>query len=198
MSDVSIGLVKEFFEENQFLVKINRKYIPTKKTRSELEEVDIFVTNFRHQESELHDFVINAHNIKKVSNAIVKVKGWHTETFSPAVLTASPDIFRFVQPDIVKLASNFFGTKDFLKILVIPSLPLTPGVKKRSIEILKNKGVTNVLDFKTILGLITKHIKPNRNYLESDILQLIRLFKTYNMLKGPQMELFTKGRRRKY
>lgn len=197
MSDVSIAVVREFFEQYKFLVKINRKYIPTKKMRTEIEEIDLFVLNLKPQEGNVSSFVITPEDIPKIPRAIVKVKGWHTESFGPAVLTAFPKIFQFVTPDVIKLATQFFGTKEFWKILVVPSLPVTKNAKERSIEILKGKGVTGVIEFKTILEAVANMVRPNRNYFESDVLQLVRLFKTYDMLKGEQLELFGRRRRKR-
>lgn len=197
MADVSIAVVREFFEAYRFLVKINRKYVPTKKNRTKIEEIDFFVMNLNPQDSNVSSFVIRAEDIQKVSRAIVKVKGWHTESFSPAVLTAFPKIFQFVQPGVVKLAAQFFGTQEFSRILVVPSLPATRKAKERSIEILKAKGVTGVIEFKTILEGVTEQVRPNRNYFESDVLQLIRMFKIYGMLKDGQLELFGRKRRKR-
>lgn len=195
MADVSIAVVREFFEAHQFLIKINRKYVPTKKSGKEIEEIDLFVINQKPQQEEIASFVITPKDISKIHRAIIKIKGWHTESFGPAVLTTFPKIFQFVQPGVIKSASQFFDTKDFKKILIIPSLPATDRAKERSIEILKEKGITGVVEFKTILEAVTKKVHPNRNYFESDVLQLIRLFKIYDMLKGGQLELF--GRKRK-
>jgi len=196
MSDVSIAIVKEFFEENHFLIKINRKYIATKRQSKDTEEIDLFVMNTKlKNEEKLSNFVINPEDINQISKAIIKIKGWHTESFSPAVLTTFPKMLKFAEPNVVKSASLFFGTKDFYKILIVPSLPVTNKAKERSIEILKEKGISGVMEFKSILYAVTKMVQPNRNYFESDNLQLIRLFKIYDMLKGGQLELF--GRRRK-
>lgn len=197
MADVGIALVREFFEAHQFLVKINRKCVPTKKTRTEIEEIDLFAINLKPQEGNVSSFVITSKDIPKIPRAIVKVKGWHTESFGPAVLTAFPKMFQFVQPDAVKQAAHFFGAKDFWRILVVPSLPVTKDAKERSIEILKRKGVTGAIEFRTVLGSLSNMVRPNSNYFESDILQLIRLFRIYDMLKGGQMELFGRRRRRR-
>jgi len=195
MADIGIELVREFFEAHQFLVKMHRKYVPTKKDRLQISEIDLAVLNLKPQEDKVCAFILGPRDIIKIPRAIVKVKSWHMESFSPALLNAFPKIFQFVSPGVVKLANQFFGTNNYTKILVVPSLPTTEAAKSKSIDILKKKGVDGVIEFKIILSVITDMVKKNRNYLESDILQLIRLFKVYDMLKGGQLELF--GRRRK-
>lgn len=207
MADVSIALVREFFEESGFLVKINRKYIPIGRTRTQSAEIDLAVinpvrdkvsngVNPKPESGKPESFIISPNDLKKIPRAIVKVKGWHTETFSPSVLNTFPKIFQFVAPNVVRHAQEFFGTQEFWKILVVPSLPRAKASLEKSIEILKTKGIDGVIEFKTILGTLANIVKPNRNYFESDMLQLIRLFKVYDMLKLGQMELFSRRRRR--
>lgn len=195
MADVSIALVREFFEESGFLVKINRKYIPIGRTKTQSAEIDLAVVNLKPESGSPASFIISPNDIKKIHKAIVKVKGWHTESFSPSVLTTFPRIFQFVTPGVVKHAQEFFDTQEFWKVLVVPSLPKSKTSIEKSIEILKNKGVDGIIEFKTVLETLAKIVKPNRNYFESDILQLIRLFKIYDMLKMGQMELFSRRRR---
>lgn len=197
MADISIELVREFFEESGFLVKINRKYIPVGKGKIQSAEIDLAVINPKPDPTNSIPFIITPKDVKKIQRAIVKVKGWHTESFSPSVLTTFPRIFQFVTPNVIKLAQGFFGTKEFMKLLIVPSLPATKPSMERSIEILKDKGIDGVMEFKTILEAIANIVMPNRNYFQSDILQLVRLFKVYDMLKLGQMELFEQRRRRK-
>ena len=43
---------------------------------------------------------------------------------------------------------------------------------------------------------LIEHTEVNRNYQKSDLLQLIRILKNYDLFKEPQLELF-KSRRKK-
>jgi hypothetical protein len=132
-----------------------------------------------------------------VDRAIVVVKGWHTETFSSAVLEHSPEIFRFVEPKVFQQAARALG-KDgsVLKILVVPALPQAVRAREQSIALLRSKGVDAVIPFRTMLTELINETEANRNYQKSDLLQIIRILKNYDLLKGPQLELF-KPRRKK-
>lgn len=196
MADISIELVREFFEAHGFLVRVSGKYKPIGRGKVQDAQISLAVVNLKPESGGTAGFVLSPRDIKKVPMAIVKVKGWHTESFSPSVLTTFPGIFQFVTPSVIRLAQEFFGTKDFWKILVVPSLPVSKASLERSTEILKDKGINGVIEFKTILEAIVDLVVPNRNYFESDILQLVRLFKVYDMLKLGQMELFERRRRR--
>ena len=46
-----------------------------------------------------------------------------------------------------------------------------------------------------MLADLVSETKANRNYQKSDVLQIIRILKNYDFLKGPQMELFKTKRK---
>ena len=196
MSAVSESIVREYFELNGFLVRQQRKYLV--QTKREDEEVDFFVLNPQPRDREVPlPFVLTSEDLPGVSRAVVVVKGWHTETFSSAVLANAPEIFRFVEPAVFKRATEAFGEAGLLtKILVVPTLPHTEEARLQSIELLRGKGIDAVIPFRTILGDLIAQTEVNRNYQKSDLLQMIRVLKNYDFFKEPQMELF-KARRRK-
>ena len=119
------------------------------------------------------------------------MKGWYTETFSPAVMANSPEIFRFAQPAATKAEEAVFGADAvFLKILVAPSLPSSKKPRRESADFLRSKGVDGVIEFPAVLSAVIDGVEKNRNYQRSDVLQLIRGLKTHRMLREPQLELF--------
>src|SRR5262249_16840446 len=133
-----------------------------------------------------------------IKRAIVVVKGWHTETFSPAVLANSPEIFRFVEPKVFQQAARAFGQDGApTKILVVPALPQGSAAREQSISVLRSKGVDAVIPFHVMLAELVARTEVNRNYQKSDLLQIIRILKNYDFLKEPQLELFKAKRKRK-
>src|SRR5262245_33774760 len=108
MSAVSETIVREYFELHGFLVRQQRKYVAP--TRREDEEIDFFILNPQPCTSDKPlPFVLASVDLPGVARAIVVVKGWHTETFSSAVLTNAPEIFRFVEPAVFQQAAKAFG-----------------------------------------------------------------------------------------
>ena len=197
MSAVSETIVREFFELNGFLVRQQRKYIA--QNRREDDEIDFFVLNPQPREREVPlPFILTTDDLPGVGRAVVVVKGWHTETFSPAVLANAPEIFRFVEPAVFKRAAESFGDDGSLtKILVVPALPQGEEARQQSVELLRAKGIDAVIPFHTILSDLIAQTESNRNYQKSDLLHTIRVFKNYNFFKEPQMELFKAKRARK-
>ena len=89
MAAVSETIAREYFELHGLLVRQHRKFIaPTKR---EDEDIDFFIQNPRPQtrRGEL-PFVLGGRDLTCIHKAVVVVKGWHTETFSPAVLANKP------------------------------------------------------------------------------------------------------------
>jgi len=193
MSAVSETIVREYFEVHEFLVRQHRKHI----SRDEEDDIDFFVQNPQPRvQGEPLPFVLTSADLPGIERAIVVVKGWHTETFSSAVLMHAPEIFRFVQPKVFQQAARAFGKEGtLLKILVVPSLPQSTQARDESVALLRSKGIDAVLPFRIMLTDLINEAETNRNYQKSDLLQIIRILKTYDFFKEPQLELFKAKRR---
>jgi hypothetical protein len=196
VSSVSETIVREFFELHGFLVRQQRKYIAPNKREDE--QIDFFISNPQPRASDAPlPFVLNSSDLKRLGRAVVVVKGWHTETFSPAVLANAPEIFRFVEPAAFQQAAKLFGGDgDIVKILVVPALPHSDEARTQSIELLRAKGVDAAIPFRTVLNDLIQFTETNRNYQKSDILQIIRILKNYEFIREPQLELFKPTKRR--
>jgi len=196
MSAVSETIVREYFELHEFLVRQHRKYIA--QTRRE-DDIDFFVLNPHPQKRGTEmPFVLASPDLAFIERAIVVVKGWHTETFSTAVLANSPEIFRFVEPKVFQQAARAFGREAApTKILVVPALPHSADAREQSIALLRSKGVDAVIPFRTMLADLVEQTEINRNYQKSDLLQIIRILKNYDFVKEPQLELFKSKRKRR-
>lgn len=196
MAAVSESIAREYFELHGLLVRQHRKFIAPNKRENE--DIDFFIQNPRPESLRgERPFVLSGKDLAAIHRAVVVVKGWHTETFSQAVLANAPEIFRFVERAAFQQAAKAFGgEKDILKLLVVPALPHQAEARKQSIALLKDKGVDGVIPFRTMLSELLEGVRVNRNYQKSDVLQLLRILKNYQFIKDPQMELFA-GRKRK-
>jgi hypothetical protein len=191
MPAVSESIVREYFELHEFLIRQPRKYIGQNR-REQDDDIDFFVLNPKPEVREGGlPFVLASANLVMIERAIVVVKGWHTETFSTAVMSHAPEIFRFVQPKVFEQSARAFGANGkLLKVLVVPALPQAEAARDQSIELLRSKGVDAVLPFRTMLDELVRKIEVNRNYQKSDLLQTIRILKNYDFFKESQLELF--------
>jgi len=130
---------------------------------------------------------------------MIAVKGWHTGVFTPNMLKSSPEIFRFLEDNVMKEATRFFpvaadSTSDeegdpLTKILVLPSLPTQEPFRSQSVAMLKERGVDAIISFRSMLLDLIEKTEINRNYGKSDTLQVIRILKNYDLLKDAQLDL---------
>jgi hypothetical protein len=198
MANVSETIVREFFEAHGFLVCQQRKYVaPTR--REEEKQVDFLALNPRPPISlPALPFVLSPGDMAGLARAIVVVRGWHTETFSPAVLAGDSRIFRFVSPAIFRRAERGLGGEGpATHLLVVPALPADEKSRQQSIDLLRSKGVDAVLPFRMMLTSLIDRIEVNRNYQKSDLLQMLRILKNYDFFREAQLELFKPRRRPK-
>ena len=197
MSAIDEGIVREYFEQNGFLVRQARKYQLQARRRIGEEEIDLIVYNPGWQRgSRKPDFFLFSSELAFVHRAIVAVKGWHTGVFTPATLKSSPEIFRFLEENVVKEASRLFPPSTgedsggaLTKVLVLPSLPTAEPFRSQSVELLKTSGVDAIISFRAMLLDLLEKIEINRNYSKSDTLQVMRILKNYDLLKEAQLDL---------
>ena len=197
MAEVDVRLVREYLELNGFLVQGLRKYVVSKKQTDEQPAADLLAYNPRRVGKSSLSFVLTTSDLRGLERAAFSVRGWHTERFSPSLLASSPGLFDFVRPKSVAVLREIFGDKPVQKVLVVSGLPSGRAVRTRSIEQLKEKGVDHVLEMATVLECVARAVRTNRNYAGSDLLQLLRLIRCYELLQSRQLELFGKKARRK-
>ena len=199
MSAIDEGIVREYFEQNGFLVRQARKYQVSARRKTGDEEIDLVEFNPAWQRgARKPDFFLFSSELAFVHKAVISVKGWHTGVFSPTLLKSSPEIFSFLQQSVLKEAARLFpaDTPDdpggsLLKILVLPSLPTAEPFRTQSVELLKARGVDAIISFRAMLLDILEKIETNQNYTKSDTLQVMRILKNYDLLKDTQLDLLT-------
>jgi hypothetical protein len=206
MSAIDEGIVREYFEQNGFLVRQLRKYEVQARKKTGDEEIDLLVYNPAYQRgARKPDFFLFSTELPYIHRAIVVVKGWHTGRFTPGILKSSPEIFRFLEENVLKEATRFFPKPaeepeqaasdgdDLTKILVLPSLPTAEPFRSQSVQMLKERGVDAIISFRSMLLDIIDKIEINRSYGKSDTLQVMRILKNYDLLKEAQLEMFPPG-----
>ncbi len=197
MSAIDEGIVREYFEQNGFLVRQARKYQVSARRKTGDEEIDLVVYNPSWRRgSRKPDFFLFSSELALVHKAIVAVKGWHTGVFTPATLKSSPEIFRFLEENVVKEVARYFPSDSaedagaLTKILVLPSLPTAEPFRTQSVELLKSHGIDAIISFRAMLLDILDKIEINQNYSKSDTLQVMRILKNYDLLKDAQLDMF--------
>ncbi len=203
MAGFDENIVREYFELNGFFVRQLRKYLVQSRKKRVDEEIDLVVYNPNAPiDGVPAGFQLFSADMAKIRRAIVVVKAWHTSRFTPAMLKSSSRVFDFLKKEVLNKAETYFsfdvgevdsevvGSGGFTKILVLPSLPTSDPQRTESIELLKEQGVDGIITFSTILENLLRNVEVNHSYQKSDLLQMMRILKIYDMVKEPQMNLF--------
>lgn len=168
MTDVNEEIVRTYFELKGYIVSSTLKYTIHKISSGE-SDIDLAV-----------------YNLKTGEQAIVEVKGWHTENFTKSFFEEDdPEryanrIFHFVRKEALEKAEEFFKSDNFKKILVVSKLG--PKQREECLEITRSRGVDEVLEFDEILKFVIEKVEPNKNYPDSMFLHTVRLLKYYKFL----------------
>ncbi len=198
MSAIDEGIVREFFEQSGFFVRQVRKYQVQARKKTSDEEIDLLVHNPAWQRgSRKPDFFLFATELPFIHRAIIAVKPWHTDVFSPAMLRNSPDkIFSFLEENVLRQAKRLFppdsadtSDGDVTKVLVLPAIPIAEPYRSQSVELLKARGVDAIISFRAMLIDLIDSVETNRSYGKSDMLQVVRILKNYDLLKDTQLDL---------
>ena len=194
MAAIDEGIVREYFEQNGFFVRQMRKYQVQARRKTSDEEIDLLVLNPAWRRGlRRPDFFLFSNELPFIHRAVVAVKPWHTDVFSPGVLKSSPEIFRFLEENVLKEATRFFTDEtpeELTKILVLPGLPTAEPFRSQSVEVLKERGVDAIISFRAMLLDLVEKIEVNRSYRKSDTLQVMRILKNYDLLKDAQLDMF--------
>jgi len=206
MSAIDEGIVREFFEQNGFLVRQVRKYQVQSRRKHSDEEIDLLVYNPGwKRDTRKPDFFLFSSELPFLHRAVVAVKPWHTGVFSAATIKGSPEILRFLEEEVLQAASKLFPDdsaagqpgEDPAKILVLPGLPTQEPYRSQSVALLKERGVDGIISFRAMLLDLIDKVEVNRNYRKSDTLQVIRILKNYDLLRDGQLDLLSGDRRAK-
>jgi hypothetical protein len=198
MSSVSEWITREYFESLGFMVRQPRKFQVASRPKLAEEEIDLLVFNPLARDHRIsEDMIWSSDDVRHIRRAIVAVRGWHSERFSPAVLEQTPELFRLSEDYVLQKAEEMLGEGPVAKILCIADLPATKELRDNALKILKEKGIDGVLLFPLMLLDLAAYVDPNKNYEKSDLLQMLRILKAYNLLRDAQLELFKAGRPKK-
>jgi hypothetical protein len=206
MSAIDEGIVREYFEQNGFLVRQVRKYQVQSRKKQSDEEIDLLVYNPAwSRAARKPDFFLFSNELPFLHRAVVAIKPWHSGVFSAATLKGSPEILRFLEEQVLREVTKLFPPSDDLadgadepaKILVLPGLPTQEPYRSQSVALLKERGVDGIISFRAMLLDLIDKVEVNRNYRKSDTLQVIRILKNYDLFRDAQLDLLPSDRRGK-
>lgn len=204
MSGFSEHIVREYFEVNGFSVRPLRKYAVQNRKRNAEDSIDLVVDNQSVEAGEaISNFQLFSGDVLRLERAVVSVVSWHSSRFTPSILQSSRKVFEFLKKDVLNKMHQFLNmdadgidgavaknSQSFTKLLILPGLPTSEPQRSESIAMLKEHGVDGIIAYSTILENLLRYVEVNHSYQNSQLLQMLRILKLYDMLKTPQMSLF--------
>ncbi len=199
MASVNEWIVREYLESLGFLVRQPRKYQVVARSKGLHEQVDLLAVNPAVKEPSAlpEEMLWGARELAQVACAVITVRGWHSERFTAAMLASSPEIYRFAEPESMRAAEVELGRSNPAKILCMADLPPDAESRAEALAFLKSRGIDGVILFRPMLRELAERVDVKKVYEKSDLLQILRILKNYDLLKTGQMDLFAPTRRRK-
>ena len=197
MSAVNEQIVREYFEHLGYLVNQPCKYISAGRHKRIEEELDLLVTHPQILEHVVPtEMIWTSVHLKTIRRAMVGVRGGHSERFYAGTYEQAPEILRYAERSARLAGAARLGGEPLAVILCIPELPVSEELQAKTLEGLRERGVDGVISFRTMLRELVSAVRVNRNYEKSDLLQILRILKVYDIVKDPQLE-FSDTRPRK-
>lgn len=191
MASMNEQIVRDYFETLGFFVIQPVKYQVAARKKTPAEEIDLLISCPKGHDAGLPEAGLwGTAELRAIGKAVVSIRGWHTDRFSPAVLEKSPELLRFTDDDVLKKVQGFIGPGPVAKILCLSELPASKSLRKQVLATLAAHGVNGVILFRDILAELVAAIDVKNNYEKSDVLQMLRILKNYDLLRDPQMQFF--------
>lgn len=191
------AIVREYFEYYGFFTKTLRKACPQAKRTLADEGGALYVKNPAFAVGGREPaFTMFSSELKYIDSAVVCVRGWHEDKAALASTLDGAEITKYVETKILKKIDKWFDIdlkgelgideKPF-KILVAPVFPMQEQYRRDVTHMLREKGVDAILSFKSMLVDLIDHVDTKEVYPKSETLQLIRMMKTFDLIKNSQL-----------
>lgn len=204
MAAIDEWIVREYFELNGFYTRQWRGDFPAQRTKKSGERVNLTVLNPHWQEgSPPPQQLLFGSELERIGRAVVAIRLWQIPRNSPGTARASAEVLKFLQGEVLRRADDLFPITDAgrdeqtmpcLKILVLPALPTHEPSRSEAVKLLNAHGIDCLLSFRSLLQDVISRIDLQHGYQNTDLLQILRVLKNYDMLKSPQLELFGDGK----
>lgn len=198
MRHIEEAIVKEYLEQNGFLVRPLRKSRPQSKKSLE-EGLDLYVRNMVFQPGNREpSFLLFSSELRYLESAIVCVRGWFGEKAALSTMTGGSEILKYLESNVAKKVEKWFdydsrvsfGTSKLpKKVLVAPVFPSQEPQRSQCAGLLRGKGVDGLLSFRSMALDLIERVDTKQVYEKSDLLQLLRVLKTFDLVKDSQLDL---------
>jgi len=187
VSDVSLQLVREYFELNFFYILPHWGIVAGQTKELETGSSLLFVEQQGKPNRAEPEFLLRSGDIAALHRAAVEVRAWHGGKLYSSAIGATSLFSRVASRQTHDLATALFKSDNYKIVLVVSELPISEPAKKAALEKLHARGIHHVIEFRTILGDLLRQISAQGNYGPSKTLQTLKLLKRYGFIHPEEL-----------
>ena len=193
--NVECDLIRAYFEENGFWVRLHEFASEISKTKSHFPFFEIFRSTSVSSDQEKR-FRLFTSDLARYDSSVFGLIDWQVSGFSPDLLSNDVRLIKFFRKQIDNQKALWVGgnlkslmKEDQLK-LIVPALPKSENKTKDLFELLKANGINGVLTMSSVLENLLRNVPGKPESRGNPTIHLLKLLKLYGLATEPQLDIF--------
>jgi hypothetical protein len=193
--NVECDLIRAYFEENGFWVRLHEFASEISKTKSHFPFFEIFRSTSVSSDQEKR-FRLFTGDLARYDSSVFGLIDWQVSGFSPDLLSNDVRLIKFFRKQIDNQKALWVGEdlknlmkEDQLK-LIVPALPKSENKTKDLFELLRANGINGVLTMSSVLENLLRNVPGKPESRGNPTIHLLKLLKLYGLATEPQLDIF--------
>ena len=193
--NVECDLIRAYFEENGFWVRLHEFASEISKTKSHFPFFEIFRSTSVSSDQEKR-FRLFTGDLARYDSSVFGLIDWQVSGFSPDLLSNDVRMIKFFRKQIDNQKALWAGEdlknlmkEDQLK-LIVPALPKSEKKLKDLFELLRANGINGVLTMSSVLENLLRNVPGKPESRGNPTIHLLKLLKLYGLATEPQLDIF--------
>jgi hypothetical protein len=193
--NVECDLIRAYFEENGFWVRLHEFVSEISKTKSHFPFFEIFRSTSVSSDQEKR-FRLFTGDLARYDSSVFGLIDWQVSGFSPDLLSNDVRLIKFFRKQIDNQKA-LWGGKDLKNLmkedqlkLIVPALPKSENKTKDLFELLRANGINGVLTMSSVLENLLRNVPGKPESRGNPTIHLLKLLKLYGLATEPQLDIF--------
>jgi hypothetical protein len=193
--NVECDLIRAYFEENGFWVRLHEFASEISKTKSHFPFFEIFRSTSVSSDQEKR-FRLFTGDLARYDSSVFGLIDWQVSGFSPDLLSNYVRLIKFFRKQIDNQKA-LWGGKDLKNLmkedqlkLIVPALPKSENKTKDLFELLRANGINGVLTMSSVLENLLRNVPGKPESRGNPTIHLLKLLKLYGLATEPQLDIF--------
>ena len=193
--NVECDLIRAYFEENGFWVRLHEFASEISKSKSHFPFFEIFRSTSVSSDQEKR-FRLFTGDLARYDSSVFGLIDWQVSGFSPDLLSNDVRLIKFFRKQIDNQKA-LWGGKDLKNLmkedqlkLIVPALPKSENKTKDLFELLRANGINGVLTMSSVLENLLRNVPGKPESRGNPTIHLLKLLKLYGLATEPQLDIF--------